>query len=330
VFFATLLTSLLALYLLAFIIIAGRPPHFGPGPPAFDEQAVVEVGARPTAAVTGFGSVWISDEEAGTLTRIDPVSNAVQQVIDVGKRPVDVAVTPDALWVLRDGRDERHRGTLTRVSPDSGALTNVIRVGRGPVAVTSVFDSIWVANGADRSITKIDATARRALGSVATPGRPVDLAVSEDGLWVAQHTGGASADAQAVLNRFDLETGQADRRVRVDGEIACVTASPDAVFLCIEGGSADSVTTVNPGTVQIEREAVGVVDPRSIALAGSILYVAEQADGSVAVLRSYDSEIDERVDVGDDPVAITMADDDAWVANAGSGTASRVGPTGGG
>ena len=59
----------------------------------------------------GFGSVWVANGNAGTLTRIDPALDAVEATIEVGghsalaPRPVfSVATGEGGVWVTSGAR----------------------------------------------------------------------------------------------------------------------------------------------------------------------------------------------------------------------------------
>jgi YVTN family beta-propeller protein len=47
----------------------------------------------------GAGSVWVTNDRAGTVTRIDPKTNSIVATIKVGGSPGWVAVTHDRVWV---------------------------------------------------------------------------------------------------------------------------------------------------------------------------------------------------------------------------------------
>jgi YVTN family beta-propeller protein len=59
--------------------------------------------------------VWVTNEFAGTVTRIDPRTPVVAQTVAVGNRPNGIAVTGGAVWVGVHGAAAAHRGGTLRI-----------------------------------------------------------------------------------------------------------------------------------------------------------------------------------------------------------------------
>jgi hypothetical protein len=150
----------------------------GPGPPqgtpalqridpkTMKSGARIPVGTDPGPPAFGFGSAWVANRLDNTVSRIDPVANAVIDTIDVPDGGLfTLAVAPDGVWALGDGRD-----VLSRIDPVTDRLTARIGI---PVPVTYsvspptyAFGSIWVASWDHRTVWRI------------APGSPVSIAPS--------------------------------------------------------------------------------------------------------------------------------------------------------
>jgi YVTN family beta-propeller protein len=64
-------------------------PRFSPqGGPAVQ----IPVGAGPTAVAFGLGSVWVTNGIDKTVSRVDPITDAVVATIPVGDAPDALAV----------------------------------------------------------------------------------------------------------------------------------------------------------------------------------------------------------------------------------------------
>jgi YVTN family beta-propeller protein len=63
------------------------------------EEARVDLEARPTAVAVGAGAVWVVSASAGTVSRIDPATNTAVATIAIGGSPVGVAVAGTTVWV---------------------------------------------------------------------------------------------------------------------------------------------------------------------------------------------------------------------------------------
>ena len=88
--------------------------------------------------------MWVTSPFTGQLFRIDPATNAVAGISNIGGSPRFIAADEGALWIL----DPRH-GVL-RVDPASGALTATIPLGvqwatHGDIALGGgfVWASVW-------------------------------------------------------------------------------------------------------------------------------------------------------------------------------------------
>jgi YVTN family beta-propeller protein len=63
------------------------------------EVARVEVGARPVAVAVGAGAVWVASSASGDVSRIDPATNTVTATIPIGGSPQGIAVGGTTVWV---------------------------------------------------------------------------------------------------------------------------------------------------------------------------------------------------------------------------------------
>jgi hypothetical protein len=61
----------------------------------------IKVGDAPTAIAVGADAVWIANRRDGTVSRIDPRRNAVDQTMRVGDEPMDLVAGLGAVWVVR-------------------------------------------------------------------------------------------------------------------------------------------------------------------------------------------------------------------------------------
>jgi YVTN family beta-propeller protein len=67
--------------------------------PASGSVRTIEVGARPSAVAVGNGAVWVANSGDGTVSRIDPATNAVVKTLHTGNWPAGLAVEGDFVWV---------------------------------------------------------------------------------------------------------------------------------------------------------------------------------------------------------------------------------------
>ena len=135
----------------------------------------------PNASPTGIdlaadGAVWVTDNEADNVTRVDPTG--LVNAIAVGNGPSGIAVGEGGVWVAYTGDDE-----LVRFDPSTRAVTATIPVGRAPVGVALGAGSVWVANSGDGTVTRIDPKSDRKT-TIAVGGSPQAITVAGGRAWV--------------------------------------------------------------------------------------------------------------------------------------------------
>jgi streptogramin lyase len=147
--------------------------------PRTRETRSIDVGETPGAIAAGAASVWVLDETANAVSRIDPSSGRALDPIPLTGRQDALAIGEGFVWVL-DGRV----GTLTPIDEASGEVRSPVDVGAGASSVAVGGGSIWVANGGD--VLEIDPASFGVSRTIHVGERPIaSLAVGEDGaLWL--------------------------------------------------------------------------------------------------------------------------------------------------
>jgi streptogramin lyase len=153
--------------------------------------ARVDTGAGPGGATAAFGAVWVANDRAGTIARIDPRTNRVTRRVRL--RPGVFSLTPGfgALWVVN-----YDRGTLMRVEPRSGRKRSV-RVGATPFDVLAAYGRIWVTAWEAGTLVEVEPRSLRVLRRTKVGPRPTGLRAAAGGVWVGF---GRSATAVARVD----------------------------------------------------------------------------------------------------------------------------------
>ncbi|MET1012637.1 MAG: hypothetical protein ABWY83_09695 [Actinomycetota bacterium] len=102
----------------------------------------------------GYGSVWIGDTVAATVTRYDPETLRPESPIEV-PQGVDNIVIGDRVWVLSLSAD-----VLTPIDPGSGVPGTSVPVGEDPTGLTTGGGAVWVGD-VDGVIRSIDENTRQ-------------------------------------------------------------------------------------------------------------------------------------------------------------------------
>ncbi|MGH2736212.1 MAG: hypothetical protein ACRDKZ_11570 [Actinomycetota bacterium] len=101
-------------------------------------------------------AIWVADPCAGRVWLLDPRSGAITDAIrDVGKKPVDVDVTGNLVWIV-SLRDE----VVSVIDLDSRAVLEQGKAGAGALAIAARGHHAWVANTEDYSLTHLHLSSR--------------------------------------------------------------------------------------------------------------------------------------------------------------------------
>jgi DNA-binding beta-propeller fold protein YncE len=98
----------------------------------------VDLAGSGADVATGFGSVWIPDDEIRAVVRVDAQQEAIVRTYDVGGSPFGVAVGADAVWAASDD------GTVVRIDPETDDVT-FVRIGGAPRVVDVGAGEVWVS-----------------------------------------------------------------------------------------------------------------------------------------------------------------------------------------
>ena len=89
------------------------------------------MGNGPLGIAFGHGAVWVVNSLDGTVSRIDPETNAVAAAIPTGNGPTSVAVDDRSVWV-----SNQFDGTLVRIDPRTNRVVRTVTVGNRPQGVS--------------------------------------------------------------------------------------------------------------------------------------------------------------------------------------------------
>ena len=101
-------------------------------------EATIELAGGYVDLTTGFGSVWVADDEGRTILRIDARENVVTRTYDAAGHPLGVAIGTGAVWSASD------EGIVARIDPETDEVTE-IRVGGAPRMVATGRGTVWVS-----------------------------------------------------------------------------------------------------------------------------------------------------------------------------------------
>lgn len=193
---------------------------------SFDSAAVsvegdtqVGVGARDIAV--GEGALWVTNEVAGTLVRIDPDTGGDVIVLgsdELGATPQGVAVGGGFVWVTA-GR------TLVKVDPRTFAVRARATLRFESQAVVHGAGSVWVLHESNDTMSKVDPDSLQGV-AVRVGDLPVDVAVGGGWVWVANAEDGTVSRVNPISNEVQvIETGNGPQAVAVEGDTVFVAVA---------------------------------------------------------------------------------------------------------
>jgi virginiamycin B lyase len=125
-------------------------------------------------------SIWIVTDDAGSLVRIDPVTNKARQKISIAPGSYNPLFTEGAIWITGGSAN-----ILTAVDASTGAVLASIPVGPKPRFLTAGEGSIWTLNQGDGTVTRVDAQSKKVTATIplGIPGHGGDIAWGAGSIW---------------------------------------------------------------------------------------------------------------------------------------------------
>jgi YVTN family beta-propeller protein len=157
----------------------------------------IPVGDGPGEVAIGDGSVWVSNTDDGTVTRIDPSSNEVVAEVSVGGTPGDLAVAGDgSLWVANP-----ELGGVQRIDSSSNARTPdlLIPVSDDGSAMDLAIDRYLWVTVVGEELVQIDPATAQEVRRI-TDVTPVNVAARTGRVFVLEDDG--------TVVEIDAETGE--------------------------------------------------------------------------------------------------------------------------
>jgi len=205
------------------------------------------------------------------------------------------------------GESTRPAGAVSR-TPAVGTIVTTVAV--ADQAVNMAFDGryLWVGGGRGE-VTQVDTTISQAIRKVRLPGRPVGVAVTPEGVWVADNGG-------STVVRLDAGTGQTTATVRV-------AANPlgFAQFdreLWVFSQSQQVANVIDPSTAKIVRTVplpgLGAGYP---AVAGGAIWVPDLAGTTRSLWRldPASGQATRRIATGAHPAEVAFGFGSGWVTD---------------
>jgi virginiamycin B lyase len=105
---------------------------------ALKTVVAIDVGSRPMDLAVGAGAIWVSVWDDAKVVRVDPATNAVVRSIRVPS-PDALAFARDALWVASSENSQ-----IVQILLPSLTQKDTLSVGPAPISVQYAAAALWV------------------------------------------------------------------------------------------------------------------------------------------------------------------------------------------
>jgi len=298
----------------------------------FDEPAAltpnqivarVAVSSNPSRVALGEGAAWVTNESAGTVSRIDLDTSQVVATVPVGNLPRHVAVGYGAVWVGNIGD-----GTVSRIDPSTNRVSATIPLGSPPppfvaepTGLSAGAGAIWVSSavvGAESgTVFRIDPATDEIVASITVERWPGQVVALEDTVWVT-HT------VTPVLSRIDPDTNQVAATLDLECPTMGLAADAGSVWAaCVR---VPVLFRIDPATNQITaRIAVGD-QSEGVALGPVGLWVTSPAENTLMLIDPKTNLAARVYLVGRGPQGVAVSGAEVWVVVSDEDAVWRIRP----
>ena len=217
---------------------------------ALKPEAVFEVpGAPDWLAIDE--SVWVSNYPKNTVARLDPKTNKVLAMIEVGSQPCSgLAVGFGSLWVPLCGKQ-----ALARVDLKEGKVTATIPIGIADSegGLVSGAGSIWLVTNKKGTLARLDPATNKVVAEIQVPSGSFTVGFGEGSIWV-------TGTETNVLTRINPETNLI---------VETIPVGKAPRFFAIGGGFVWTLNQTNGDVSKVDPKTNKVVETIEVGVPGS-------------------------------------------------------------
>ncbi len=253
------------------------------------------VGSNPTALAVGAGDVWVGSQDDGTVSRVDPRTDSVAEVVKTGG--------PDAI-VWRSGQVlvANQDGTLTSIDPSTLRVTST-DAWYGALATDRGV--LWALGAGGGALSRIN-RAGDVVTTLPNDGwDPFALASGQGSAWVVD-------DVFRTVYRVDSATNRVAAKIALGFDPSAVTVGGGAVW--IADASGDAVARIKPRGNRVTGLTRVGRDPVAVAFGSGAVWVTNYKDGTVSRIDPRTGAEVATVRVGKHPTVVAAGAGGVWVA----------------
>ncbi len=222
-----------------------------------NQEAQLTIEDQPDWMTSGFGSIWVTRDEAAAVDRIDPESNKVASTVQVGDHPCNGAVAAfGSVWVpscseqvlyrVDPKTENAEKIEIPIFQPTSGQLGHKLAAGAGAIWMMT---NIEEQNAEFTALARIDPRTNNISDVIPLGHAGTGVAATDDAVWIA-------APDDGVLVRVDPAAKVVEAEIEGLSAPNFVAADNDAVWV-LSGTKTDrtpgdgSVVRIDPSTNQV-------------------------------------------------------------------------------
>jgi YVTN family beta-propeller protein len=314
----TAIATATALALAALAVVRGPSPQPTLAqPPASLGRVVatIPVDASPVDAVVADGAVWVANAGQGTVSRIDPATNAVTGTTPVGRNPVRLAAGFGSVWVAN-----KTSNTVSRLDVRTGRLQATISVASdffSPTELTVDADAVWVRD--DARLWRLDPATNTVTERTGDWEIGGGLTVVDGVLWLS----GRTRTGAGQIVRVDPSTSRVVDRFPTGGDGVLAVGSGD---VWVAGITTQTIYRYDPASRQLLAEIpIGVVAKHLTADADS-LWVSSDS-GRVTRIDMATNQVAGTFQVDGRAPAAVVGLGSVWIVDTANAALLRLQPT---
>jgi len=282
--------------------------------------ATIPVGDNPVAIAVGHGSIWVQNDIDGTVSRIDPATNAVVATIPiatpldpaapleytlVGERESgpDLAVDATSVWATKPEEQ-----AVVQVDPQTNAVVATIALEADPMSIAVDGSSLWVALFGSSSVARIDTATGEIVATIPGVSSPAGIAATQDAIWVTNYWNNS-------VTRIDPATNQVVATISLNWPGAPVTGhqcglcatealvTADGVWISQWG--ANAVVRIDPATNRVTAVIPVGSNPRSLEADARGVWVGHMSTAGALLIDPATNQVVAGIPASEDPYQLT-------------------------
>jgi YVTN family beta-propeller protein len=218
----------------------------------------------PTGLAYGENAVWVANGLLGTVQRVDPEFNTVDDPIETGvsgASTASVAVGFGSVWFASVNSN------VVRLDPSTGRSIATLSSGFQPSGIAVDSQSVWVANRGENSVYRFSPTTNKRIKEFSVSAGPAAIVTGAGAVWVA-------AGEFNSVTRVDPLSGST-LNIPVGRRPSALAYGAGAVW--VANGGDGTISRIDPATNNVTATIhVGNV-PAGVAVRAGLVWVAVQA-----------------------------------------------------